>query len=73
MFKNNFQEALLILIHAVARGNHKEIRNEGFHRYFNKVHKINSVDKVSLNQWSQGVLFALYTWNADPVDGDEIY
>ena len=48
MFKNNFQEALLILVHAVARGNHKEIRNEGFHRYFNKVHKINSVDKVSL-------------------------
>ena len=30
MFKKTFQENLLILVHAVARVNHREIRNEGF-------------------------------------------
>ena len=41
MFKNNFQETLLIPAHSFASGNHKAIKNEGFHRYFNKVQKIN--------------------------------
>ena len=40
-FKKTFQETLLISVHAVERGNHKAIRNEGFHRYLNKVQKIN--------------------------------
>ena len=41
--------------------------------YLNKVPKIEAVDKGILNQWFQGVLFALYAWNAGPVDGIEIY
>ena len=68
MFKKNFQQTLIIPVHTVARGNHKTIRNEGFHRYLNKVQNINTSDKGSLNQWSQGVLFALYAWNTGPVD-----
>ena len=55
MFKKTFQETLLIPVHAVARGNHKKIINEWFHRYLNKVQKINSADKSSLHQWLQGV------------------
>ena len=51
MFKRTFQDTLLIPVHAFARGNHKAITNKRFHRYFNKVKKINSADKVSLNQW----------------------
>ena len=39
--KNISQETLLIPVHEVTRGNHKEIRNEGFHRYLDKVQKIN--------------------------------
>ena len=31
MFKNNFQETLLITVDAVARDNHKGVINEGFH------------------------------------------
>ena len=31
IFKKTFQESLLIPVHAVARGNHKTIINEGFH------------------------------------------
>ena len=70
--KKTFQETLRIPVHAVARGNHKSIINEGFHRYLNKVHTINSADKGSLHQWLQFVLFALYAWNAGPVDGTDI-
>ena len=40
IFKNNFQENLLILVHAVARVNHKAIINEVLHRYLNKLYKI---------------------------------
>ena len=49
MFKKNFQETLLIPVHSVSRGNHKEIINEGFNMYLNKVQKINSADNVSLH------------------------
>ena len=37
-----------------------------------KLQKINPVDKGSLRQWLQGVLFALYDWNEGPVDRTEI-
>ena len=37
MFKKTFQETLIIPVHAVARGNQKGTRNEGFNRYLNKV------------------------------------
>ena len=67
MFKKTFQETLLILVHEVARVNHKTIINEGFHRYLNKVQKINSVDKGSLHQWLQGVFFVLYDLNSVPI------
>ena len=72
IFMKTFQENLRIPVHAVARGNQKEIRNEGFHKYLNKVQKINSSDKGSLNQWLQGILFELYAWNSGPVDGTDI-
>ena len=72
ILKKTFQETLLIAVHAVARGNHKAIINEGFHRYLNKVQKINLAEKVILHQWLQGVSFTLYAWNAVPVEGTNI-
>ena len=42
MFRNNFQEILLILVYVFSRVNHKATINEGFCRYLNKVQKINS-------------------------------
>ena len=47
MFNKNFQEILLIPVHTVARGNHKSIINEGFHRYLNKAQKINQHTRES--------------------------
>ena len=73
MFKKTFQETLLIPVHAVARLYHKAIINKLFHRYLNKVQKINSADKGSLHQWLQGVIFSLYAWNSGPVDRIELF
>jgi RNase H-like domain found in reverse transcriptase/Integrase zinc binding domain/Reverse transcriptase (RNA-dependent DNA polymerase) len=70
-FKQLFS-LLMIPIHQVARENHKAIRNERFHRYLNKVQRINTSDTGSLFRWKQGVLFALYSWNASPIDGTDI-
>ena len=63
---------LLIPVHSVAPENHKAIRNERFHQYLNKVQKINMADKGSFHQWIQGVMFALYGWNAAPIDGMDV-
>ena len=45
IFRKTFRGTLLIPVHAVTRGNHKVIINEGFHRYLNKPQNINSSDK----------------------------
>ena len=41
MSNKTFQYTLLIPVHAVTRCKHKAIINEGFHRYLQKVQKIN--------------------------------
>ena len=45
---------------AVARGNHRAIRNERFHRYLNRALKITMADLKSVTAWWQTVLFAVY-------------
>ena len=70
--KKHVQETLLIPVHAVARGNHKTIINEGFHQHSKKVKKINSAEKVSLHQWLLLVFFSLCDWNPGPVDETDI-
>ena len=59
---------MLIPVHIVARVNHKAIRDGGFHRYLNKVQRINSSDRGRLCQWLQGVFIELYAFNAGPLD-----
>ncbi len=71
VFKELFAR-LLIPVQAVGKGNHKAVRNEMFHRYLNKVEKINTANTGTQQQWLQGVFFALYGWNAGPVDGTDI-
>jgi hypothetical protein len=62
-----------IPFHTVAKENHKKaILNKRFHRYLNKVEKIHQARCESLDQWTMGVFFALYGWNASPVDGTNI-
>ena len=56
----------------VARGNHRAIRNERFHRYLNKALKITVADLQSTTAWWQTVLFSVYAWNASPIDGTDL-
>lgn len=56
----------------MSRENHKAIRNERFHRYLNKVQRINTADTGSLFRWKQGVIFSVYAWNASPMNGTDI-
>ena len=70
-FKNLF-ELLRIPVDPVSRENHKAVRNERFHRYLNKVQRINTAETDSFFRWFQGVLFSLYAWNAGPIDGTDI-
>ena len=49
------------------------IINEGFNCYVNKAQKVNSEENGRLHQCLQGVFFALYNWNAVPLDGTYRY
>lgn len=75
IFKGIFKELYELLgipVQPVSPENHKAVRNERFHRYLNKVEKINTAAHKSYHQWLQGVMFALYAWNAGPIDGTDI-
>jgi hypothetical protein len=65
-------QLLQVPVYTVSRENHKAILNERFHRYLNKVQRINSADMNELLKWKQGVCFSLYGWNAAPIDGTDI-
>jgi hypothetical protein len=58
--------------HVVSPEQHDGILCERFHRYLNKVQRINSAESQSFVQWVQGALFATYAWNAAPIDGTNI-
>ena len=57
---------------AVAKENHRAVRNEIFHKYLNKVQQLHATNKSSLQEWRLGTKFAVYSWNASPVDGTDI-
>ena len=68
----NMCQTMHIHHHVVAPEQHNGILCERFHRFLNKVQKINAADTQSFTQWVQGTLFALYAWNASPIDGTDI-
>ena len=62
-----------VIFHVVAPEDHNGILCERFHRFLNKVQKIQAADTQSFTQFVQGVLFASYAWNAAPIDGTNIF
>ena len=58
--------------YCVTKENHRAIICERFHRYLNKVEKIHAAECQSYEEWLMGALFAVYAWNASPVDGTDI-
>ena len=71
VFQATFQQLQMPIL-PVSPENHKACWNERFHRHLNKVQKIISADTGTLKQWKQGTLFAVYSWNAGPIDGTDI-
>lgn len=61
-----------IAFHVVSPEDHNGILCERFHRYLNKIQRIQAADTQSFTQFAQGVMFACYAWNASPVDGTNI-
>ena len=58
--------------HLVTKGNHKAILSERFHRYLNKVERIHAANCETVDEWIKGVHFAVYAWNAGPIDGTNV-
>ena len=73
VFKNTFQDNLLVPIHAVARANQESIIIERFNIHLNKVQKMNSAEKFIIHQCLKGLFFFLYVFNLVLVDGNDIY
>ena len=61
-----------IPFYTVSRGNHKAILCERFHRYLNKVQRIHATNCETFQEFAFGTVFAVYAWNAAPVDGTNI-
>lgn len=65
-------EVLMIPFHVVSKENHKAILCERFHRYLNKVNRIHGLNCSTIDDWMKSVSFAVYAWNAAPVDGTNV-
>jgi hypothetical protein len=65
-------QTLGVKYHMVSPEQHDGILCERFHRYLNKVQKIEATNNQSYTQWVLGVMFATYSWNAAPIDGTNL-
>jgi hypothetical protein len=58
--------------HVVSPEQHEGILCERFHRYLNKVQRIQGLDTADFSIWMMKLYFAMYAWNASPIDGTDI-
>ena len=65
-------DVLMIKYHVISKGNHKAVIVEQFHRHLNKVQRIHVADCQTLVDWLKGMVFAIYPWNASPVDRTDV-
>ena len=61
-----------IRYYAVTRENHQALMVERFHRYMNKVQRLHAADCETPEDWIIGISFAVYAWNAAPIEGTDI-
>jgi len=74
-FKGLFQEVCSLLnieIHVAARGNHKAVGVEKFHRFLNKAVAIAANDRGTNAVFVEAAHTAAYAWNSSPIDGTDI-
>jgi hypothetical protein len=67
-----FCETLGIHYHVVSPEAHNGILCERFHKYLNKVLRLMGADLETHERWVMNILFAVYAWNASPIDGTDI-
>jgi hypothetical protein len=65
-------DILSIDIHVAARGNHKAVGVERFHRFLNKAVAIASNDRGTNTVFVEAAHTAAYAWNSSPIDGTDI-
>ena len=63
----------LIPVHVVSKGNHRAVRVERFFRYMNKTERITCANVQSYAAWLAAFFFAIYGWNASPIDRTDIF
>ena len=74
-FKGLFKEVCAILtidLHVAARGNHKAVGVEHFHRFLNKAVAIAANDRGTNTVFVEAAHTAAYAWNSSPIDGTDI-
>jgi hypothetical protein len=68
----SFCATLGIHYHVVSPEAHNGILCERFHKYLNKVLRLMGADLETHERWVMNILFAVYAWNASPIDGTDI-
>jgi hypothetical protein len=74
-FKSLFITVLKMLgitHHLAARGNHKAVAIERFHRFLNKAVGIAANDRGTNDVFVEAAHTAAYAWNSSPIDGTDI-
>jgi hypothetical protein len=75
LFKTEVIEVLGILqiaYHVVSPEPYEGIVCKRYHRYLNKVQKINGIQTVDYQEWMKNVVMAGYAWNVTPINGTNI-
>jgi Integrase zinc binding domain len=74
-----FKQDLIVLLdelgvgfHVVSAEQHEGILCERFHRYLNKVQRLQGLDTKAYSNWMMNTSFASYAWNGSPIDGSDI-
>jgi hypothetical protein len=74
-FKGLFKAVCLLLnisFHVAAKGNHKAVSVEHFHRFLNKAVTIAANDRGTNTVFVEAAHTAAYAWNSSPIDGTDI-
>jgi len=72
-FDGLFQLLGIPAVCPASRDNHQAICNEQFlHQHSKEVQQINAMDAGTFLQWVQGALFTICTWNASPIDAEDV-
>jgi Integrase zinc binding domain len=74
-----FKQDLIVLLdelgvgfHVVSAEQHVGILCERFHRYLNKVQRLQGLDTKEYSNWMMNTSFTSYAWNGSPIDGMDI-